>query len=176
MPITGDLRSFARIIMDKSADDSLDLVETILSKMKITPHEFNTEKHMVKGKTKANFLKNTWGTGYTILTKQLGNQSVIEIYSNGAGLNGADEKLLISPFYKKLSETTSTRPEMDVSVVNISQESIEATANESRTSNNISESANSVADEIAKLVKLKAEGTISEEEFTKMKYELIDKM
>ena len=43
-------------------------------------------------------------------------------------------------------------------------------------SDNTSQNANSVADEIAKLVKLKESGALTEDEFTKMKNELIDKM
>ena len=176
MPITGNVRSFARIIIDKSPDEALKLAEVVLSKMKIKPDELDQEKHMIKGKTKFNFLKNTWGAGFVILTKRSDNQSVIDIYSNGQGVTGADTGQLIDPFYNKLSELIANRPEMDVSVINMSQEEIEATANETRASNNTSKSANSLADEIVKLAKLKAEGSISGEEFTKMKNELIDKM
>ena len=55
-------------------------------------------------------------------------------------------------------------------------EAIEATDNDDRTENNISIEANSVADEIAKLAKLKADGALSEKEYTKMKNDLIEKM
>ena len=55
-------------------------------------------------------------------------------------------------------------------------EEIEETAGEVIHSDNVSDSTHSVADEIAKLSKLKADGAISEEEFTKMKNDLIDKM
>ena len=48
--------------------------------------------------------------------------------------------------------------------------------NESISSNNSTQNANSVADEIAKLVKLKDSGALTDDEFTKMKNELIDKM
>ena len=58
----------------------------------------------------------------------------------------------------------------------MSQEEIEATANETRASNNTSLIANSAAEEIAKIAKLKVDGLISEEEFTKMKNDIIDKM
>lgn len=177
MPITGDTRTFARIKIDKSIDEALRLAEVALTKTNPQHYEVDKEKKMFKGKTKFSWLKNTYGAGFTILIKQLGNQSIIDIYSNGwVGNYKPETKPLIDPFYNNLSDLISNRPEMDVSVVKMSQEEIEATANETRLSNNTSETANSLANEIAKLVKLKKDGTISEEEFTKMKNDLIDKM
>lgn len=177
MPITGDARTFARIRIDKPLDETLRLAEDVLIKTEPDHYEFDKEKNMFKGKTKFSWLKNTYGAGFTILIKRLDNQSIIDIYSNGwKGVKKPATNQLIEPFYKKLSDLILFRPEIDISVVYMSQEEMESTAHQTRTSNNASDSVTSVANEIAKLAKLKAEGIISEEEFTKMKYDLIDKM
>ena len=176
MPLFGNERTFARIILKENPEDALDIAKETLEKMKLTPKEVNDELHMIKGKTKANFLKNTWGAGFCILTKKYENQSVIDIYFNGAGLSGPDTGGMIDKFYDKLCKIISTKPEVEVSVVSMSDEEILQTANESIRQDNTSDGANSVADEIAKLSKLKTDGAISEEEFTKMKNDLIDKM
>jgi predicted Zn-dependent peptidase len=176
MPLSGNERTFARIFLKENQENALDIVEETLEKMKLTPKEINDELHLIKGKTKANFLKNTWGAGFCILTKKCENQSVVDIYFNGAGLNGPDTGGMIDKFYDKLCKIISTKPEVEVSVVSMSDEEILKTANENIRQDNTSDGANSVADEIAKLSKLKADGAISDEEFTKMKNELIDKM
>lgn len=174
MPLSGNQRTFARIILKENPDDALDIAEETLEKMKLTPKEINDELHMIKGKTKANLF--TWGVGYRILTKKHGNQSCIDIYFNGAGFSGPDTGGMIDKFYDKLCKIISDKPEVEVSVVSMSDEEIEATANEILRQDNTTDGANSVADEIAKLSKLKSDGAISEEEFTKMKNDLIDKM
>jgi len=176
MPLSGNDRTFARIIMKDNVEDALDIAEETLEKMKLTPKEINDELYMIKGKTKSNFLKNTWGAGYCIMVKKYESQSAIDIYFNGVGLSGPDTGGMIDKFYDKLCKIVSTRPEIQVSVVSMSDDQIEATANENLRKDNSTESANSVADEIAKLSKLKTDGAISEEEYTKMKNELIDKM
>ena len=174
--MTGDMRTYARITINKPTDETLRLVEIALTKTNPLRYELDQEQNMFKGKTKFSWSKGTYGTEFVILIKRLGDQSIIEIYSNGwTGNLKPDTKPLIDPFYNKLSELIANRPEMDVSVVNMSQEEIVATANKTRTSNN-TESVNSLAVEIAKLAKLKAGGTITGEEFTKMKNDLIDKM
>jgi uncharacterized membrane protein len=176
MPLSGNERTFARIILKENPEDALDITEETLEKMKLTPKEINDDLYMIKGKTKANFLKNTWGAGFCILTKKYDDQSVIDIYYNGAGLSGPDTGGMIDKFYDKLCEIISIRPEIQVSVVSMSDEEIEATANKVVHADGVSDNTHSIADEISKLSKLKAEGAISEEEFSKMKNDLIDKM
>ena len=177
MPLSGNERTFARILVEGDANDALDIAEDSLEKMKIHPKEINDELHMIKGKTKANFFKNSWGAGFCILTKKHGNQSAIDIYFNGVSLDGSpDTGGLIDKFYEKLCKITSTTPEIQVSAVSMSDEEIDATSNEVVHADGVSDNTHSIADEIAKLSKLKADGAISEEEFSKMKNDLIDKM
>ena len=177
MPLSGNERTFARILVEGDANDALDIAEDSLEKMKIHPKEINDELHMIKGKTKANFFKNSWGAGFCILTKEHGNQSAIDIYFNGVSLNGSpDTGGLIDKFYEKLCKITSTTPEIQVSAVSMSDEEIDATSNEVVHADGVSDNTHSIADEIAKLSKLKADGAISEEEFSKMKNDLIEKM
>ena len=177
MPLSGNERTFARILVEGDANDALDIAEDSLEKMKIHPKEINDELHMIKGKTKANFFKNSWGAGFCILTKKQDNQSAIDIYFNGVSLNGSpDTGGLIDKFYEKLCKITSTTPEIEISVVSMSDEEIDATSNEVVHVDGASDNTHSIADEIAKLSKLKADGAISEEEFTKMKNDLIEKM
>ena len=177
MPLSGNERTFARILVEGNTNDALDIAEDSLEKMKIHPKEINDELHMIKGKTKANFFKNSWGAGFCILTKEHGNQSAIDIYFNGVSLNGSpDTGGLIDKFYEKLCKITSTTPEIEISVVSMSDEEIDATSNEVVHADGVSDNTHSIADEIAKLSKLKADGAISEEEFSKMKNDLIEKM
>ena len=61
-------------------------------------------------------------------------------------------------------------------VINIKTKEVLELAGKPVTAHNASNQAISVADEIAKIAKLKEEGTLSEEEYQKMKNELIDKM
>ena len=177
MPLSGNERTFARILVEGNTNDALDIAEDSLEKMKIHPKEINDELHMIKGKTKANFFKNSWGAGFCILTKEHGNQTAIDIYFNGVSLNGSpDTGGLIDKFYEKLCKITSTTPEIEISVVSMSDEEIDATSNEVVHADGVSDNTHSIADEIAKLSKLKADGAISEEEFSKMKNDLIEKM
>ena len=177
MPLSGNERTFARILVEGNTKDALDIANDSLEKMKIQPKEINDELHMIKGKTKANFFKNSWGAGFCILTKKHGNQSAIDIYFNGVSLNGSpDTGGLIDKFYEKLCKITSTTPEIQVSAVSMSDEEIDATSNEVVHADGVSDNTHSIADEIAKLSKLKADGAISEEEFSKMKNDLIEKM
>ena len=177
MPLSGNERTFARILVEGNTKDALDIANDSLEKMKIQPKEINDELHMIKGKTKANFFKNSWGAGFCILTKEHGNQSAIDIYFNGVSLNGSpDTGGLIDKFYEKLCKITSTTPEIQVSAVSMSDEEIDATSNEVVHADGVSDNTHSIADEIAKLSKLKADGAISEEEFSKMKNDLIEKM
>jgi len=177
MPLSGNDRTFARIFVEQSIEDALDNSIKTLEKMKLKPKEVDNELHMIQGKTKANFLKNTWGAGFRILVKPYGNTSIIDIYFNGVSLTlGPDTGGLIDKFYENLCKIISKRPQIEVSTISLSDTEIESTANEKIHSDNVSDSTHSVADEIAKLSKLKADGAISEEEFTKMKNDLIDKM
>ncbi len=175
MPLSGNVRTFARIILKENPEDALDIAKETLEKMKLTPKEINDELHMIKGKTKASLL--TWGVGFCILTKKHGNQSAMDIYFNGTSFDGSpDTGGLIDKFYEKLCKIISTTPEIQVSVVSMSDKEIDSTSNEVVHADGVSDNTHSIADEIAKLSKLKSDGVISEEEFSKMKNELIDKM
>jgi len=176
MPLLGNERSFARIRIDKDPNEAFELIQDVLDGLKLKPKELIKEKRFIHGKTKMSLLRNKFGEDFRILSKPEGNSSVIDIYYNGIGLTGPDKGPLIEPFYKKLSKLISNNLPIEISKLDISDEEILASADESVRSDNTSDSANSVADEIAKLSKLKSDGAISEEEFTKMKNELIDKM
>jgi len=63
-----------------------------------------------------------------------------------------------------------------LNMVKLTDEELEESANESISSDNSTQNANSVADEISKLVKLKESGALTDDEFTKMKNDLIEKM
>ena len=81
------------------------------------------------------------------------------------------------PFYKKLCDVLLENPTIETNIIeSTTYEEIESTSNEEIHSDNVSNSAHSVADEISKISNLRSEGSISEEEFQKMKNELIDKM
>ena len=110
------------------------------------------------------------------MAKPEGSNSVIDIYYDLVTF-GIQTKPVIDPVYNKLCEIESEKLEIDLKIIeSTTYEEIEESANESISSNNSTQNANSVADEIAKLVKLKDSGALTDDEFTKMKNELIDKM
>ena len=77
----------------------------------------------------------------------------------------------------KLCEIESEKLQIELKIIeSTTYEEIEESANESIRSDNSTQNANSVADEIAKLVKLKDSGALTDDEFTKMKNDLIEKM
>ena len=79
------------------------------------------------------------------------------------------------PLWGNLVKTAGTAVDERQDSLGVLEE-IESTSNEEIHSDNVSDSVHSIADEISKISKLKSEGSISEEEFQKMKNELIDKM
>ena len=176
MPLLGNQRSFARIRLNEELDESFALIDDVLKEMKLKPKNVNEEKYFIHGRTKMSFLKNKFAEDFRIMAKAEGTNSVIDIYYNGIGITGPDAGTFIEPCHKKLCKIISENPPIDIEMVDLSDEEIEETAGEVIHSDNVSDSTHSVADEIAKLSKLKADGAISEEEFTKMKNDLIDKM
>lgn len=176
MPIT-NTRTFASIQVDRNPDECFEIIEKIIQELKIKPKEIIKEKKYLHGKTKLSFLKNKFGEDFRILSKPRENHSVIEIYYNGVVFPiRPDEGPLVKPFYKKLCNIISSKPPIEVTLRDISDDEIKNSANERVHSDNISDMTHIVADEIAKLAKLKAEGEITEEEYEQLKNHLIDKM
>ena len=176
MPLLGNQRTFARIRINKEPDKTFELIQEILDQMKLKPKKIIKEKYFIRGKTKTSFLKNKFGQDFHIMSKPEENESVIDIYYNGIGLTGPDKSLLIEPFYKKLIKITSSDLPIEINCIDISDEDIMMSADKNVRSDRTSVIANTVADEITKLSKLKSEGHLSEDEFTKMKNDLINKM
>ena len=176
MPLLGNQRTFARIRINKEPDKTFELIQEILDQMKLKPKKIIKEKYFIRGKTKTSFLKNKFGQDFHIMSKPEENGSVIDIYYNGISLTGPDKSLLIEPFYKKLIKITSSDLPIEINCIDISDEDIMMSADKNVRSDRTSVIANTVADEITKLSKLKSEGHLSEDEFTKMKNDLINKM
>ncbi len=169
--------TYARIDLNKSVEESYRLSQSILNSLKLKVKEQDDEKFYIRSRTKSSFLKNSWGTDFRILARPWRNNSVIEIYSNITTITGgADPSFIIDPFYHTLSQLISDQPKMDVGVIEIKTDGILELAGTPINDNNASDGAISIADEIAKLSKLKADGALSEEEFQKMKNDLIEKM
>jgi len=110
------------------------------------------------------------------MSKSEGINSVIDIYYDLVTF-GIQTKQVIDPFYKKLCEIVSEKLQIDLKIIeSTTYEEIEESANESISSDNSTQNVNSIADEISKLVKLKESGALTDDEFTKMKNDLIEKM
>ena len=75
-----------------------------------------------------------------------------------------------------LCQLISDQPPMNVNIVEIKKEEIKELAGTPVNTHNASNEAISVANEIEKIAKLKEDGVLSEEEFQKMKHDLIEKM
>ena len=172
--------SFARIRVDKNQKEAFELTKKILDELNLQNWKektINDEKYFIFCRPKISLFKfNKVTNNFYIMVKPENNTSVIEIYYDLVTF-GVYTKHVIDPFYNKLSEILASKPSIHLSVIeSTTYEEIEASANEKTHSDNVSADTHSVADEIAKLAKLKSEGSLSEEEFTKMKNDLIDKM
>lgn len=174
--------SFARIRINKTQDESFELIKKILDEVKLTnswkEKTINEEKHFIFCRPKImNFtLKpNKVTNNVYIMAKPEGGNSVIDIYYDLVTF-GIQTKPVIDPIYNKLCQVMSNTLPIVLNMVKLTDEELEESANESISSDNSTQNANSVADEISKLVKLKESGALTDDEFTKMKNELIDKM
>ncbi len=172
-----DLRTHGRINLNKSSDEAYRLVQSTLNSLKFKPKEQDDEKLYIHSKTKLSWLKNKFATDFRITVRPQGNDSIIDIYSDAFSVTGgADPSYIVDPFYHTLSQLIADQPPMDVDVVEIKKEQIKEMSGTPVNVDNVSDAAISVADEIAKISKLKEDGVLSEEEFQKMKNDLIDKM
>jgi hypothetical protein len=176
--------SFARIRINKTQDESFELIKKILDEVKLTnawkEKIINEEKHFIFCKPKIfNFTlrPNKVIADIFIFSKPEGNNSVIDIYYNTMTITGtAQTNNVIDPIYNKLCQVMSNTLPIFLNMVKMTDEELEESANESIRSDNSTQNANSVADEIAKLAKLKESGALTDDEFTKMKNDLIEKM
>ena len=175
--------SFARIRINKTQDESFELIKKILDEVKLTnswkEKTINEEKHFIFCRPKImNFtLKpNKVTNNVYIMAKPEGGNSVIDIYYDLVTF-GIQTKPVIDPIYNKLCEIESEKLQIELKIIeSTTYEEIEESANESIRSDNSTQNVNSVADEIAKLAKLKESGALTDDEFTKMKNDLIEKM
>lgn len=171
--------SFARIRINKTQEESFELIKKILDVLNLQKWKektINEEKHFIFCRPKLGFISNKVTNNLYIMAKPEGSNSVIDIYYDFVTF-GVQTKQVIDPFYNKLCEIVSEKLEIDLKVIeSTTYNEIEATANEVVRSNNTTQNANSVADEIAKLAKLKESGALTDDEFTKMKNDLIEKM
>ena len=171
--------SFARIRIDKTQEESFELIKKILDELKLQKwkeKKINEEKHFIFCRPKLGFISNKVVNNFYIMTKPEGNNSVIDIYYDLV-LIGVQTKPVIDPVYNKLCGILSEKLQIDLKIIeSTTYEEIEESANESIRSDNSNQNVNSIADEIAKLVKLKESGALTDDEFTKMKNDLIEKM
>jgi hypothetical protein len=171
--------SFARIRIGKPQEESFELIKNILDELKLQKWKekiIDEEKHFIFCKPKFSFISNKVVGNVYIFSKPENNNSVIDIYYD-AWVFGIQTKHVIDPIYNKLCEVLSNKLPIDLNVIkSITHEEIVESANETIRSDNTTQNANSIADEIAKLVKLKESGALTDDEFTKMKNDLIGKM
>ena len=169
--------TLGKIELNKSPEEGYNLTKAVLDTLGLKIKEKDDEKFFLKSKTKMSWIKNKFGKDFRILVRPAGSFCVIEIYSNITSMSGGpDPSFIVDPFYHQLSQLISEQPPIDVGVINIKTKEVLELAGKPVTAHNASNQAISVADEIAKIAKLKEEGTLSEEEYQKMKNELIDKM
>ena len=173
-----DLRTHGRITLNKSSDEAYKLVQRILYILNLKPKDQDDGKLYIHSRTKANFFKNSWGTDFRITVRPQGNDSIIDIYNDALSTFtlSADPSYIINPFYHTLSQLIHEQPPMDVDVSQLKKDQIKEISGTPVNVNTFSDATLSVADEIAKITKLKEEDAISEEEFQKMKNDLIEKM
>lgn len=171
--------SFARIRMQKNQEESFELIKSVLDSLNIQKWKektINDEKHFIFCRPKLGLIHNNVTNNFYIMAKEEGKNSVIEIYYDLVTF-GVYTKHVIDPFYEKLCQLLGQKPPIELEVIeSTTYEEIESRANEQIYSDNVSTETHSVAEEIAKLAKLKSEGSISEEEYVKMKNELIEQM
>lgn len=117
-------RSFARIFVNLSRDKAYSVAKEIISELKFDIKDENPSKYYFEGKTKLSWTKNKFAEKFFILVKTANNQSVIDIYYNGYGVTGPDSKVLITPFYKKLTEKTRTNLDLQTCLMDIKEEDI----------------------------------------------------
>ena len=172
-----NIRTVARIQVDELPDKTFELVQKVLGKMKLKPKKIIQDKRLIQGKTKLSFIRNKFGQKFHIIVREAENGCVIDIYFDGVGITGGpDEGPFIRPFHEKFCRLVPGNPDVDVSLVDVSDEIIEESSNETVMTDNASSRINAVADEIAELSKMRSEGSISEEEFTRRKNDLIDSL
>ena len=171
--------SFARIRMQENQKESFELIKNVLDSLNIQKWKektINEEKHFIFCRPKLGFIHNNVTNNFYIMAKEENQNSVIEIYYDLVTF-GVYTKHVIDPFYEKLCQLMGNKPPIELKVIeSTTYEEIESKANEKIHSDNISTETHSLAEEIAKLAKLKSEGSLSEEEYVKMKNDLIDKM
>ena len=170
--------SFARIRLGQNQQEAFELSKKILDLLDIQKWKeknINEDNHYIFCRPKLGFIHNNVTNNFYIMAKPEGKNSVIEIYYDCVTFGVIGQ--LIDPFYKKLCDVLLENPTIETNIIeSTTYEEIESTSNEEIHSDNVSDSVHSIADEISKISKLKSEGSISEEEFQKMKNELIDKM
>ena len=152
------------------------LIQQALDKMKLKPKKLIRETHLVYGKTKTSMIKNRFGENFYVIAKVAGDGSAVDIYYNGREFTGPDTKAFAVPFHKEMNELVSCDPITNVRLVDISDADIEESAHKPVRPDNTPDAVNSVAKEIARLSRLRSEKKISDEEFTRLKNELIDKL
>tara|TARA_Y100000590_G_scaffold462778_1_gene627791 strand:- start:704 stop:1240 length:537 start_codon:yes stop_codon:yes gene_type:complete len=171
--------SFARIKIDKSQQESFELIKKILDELDLQKWKEKTideQNHYIFCRPKLGLIHNNVTNNFYIFAKPNGRNSVIDIYFDLVTFDVVTNQV-IDPFHKRLSEIFREYLTMDLKILeSITYEEIEATSNQDVGSSSTSDDVSSVADEIAKLAKLRTDGAISEEEFQKMKNDLIEKM
>ena len=171
--------SFARIRINKTQDESFELIKNVLDVLNLQKWKektINEEKYFIFCRPKLGFISNKVTNNFYIMTKSEGTNSVIDIYYDLVTF-GIQTKPVIDPIYNKLCEIESEKLQIELKIIeSTTYEEIEESANESIRSDNSTQNVNSVADEIAKLAKLKESGSLTDDEFTKMKNDLIEKM
>lgn len=123
-------KSYGRIVTNKSVNESFELAKNICKDLKLKIKDIDESKHIIHGKTKTSFVQNKFGETFFVLVKPTSSNSVIEIYYNGAGMTGTDAGPLIQPFYKKFMEKTGTSPDLDSYLIEINDDEIKESAND----------------------------------------------
>ncbi len=127
---SGISRSFARIKLEKSSDESLDLAVNSLLKIKTQQMALDEKLHMIKGEIKLGFKDRYNYHEFFILTRPNGKHSVIDIWFSHFDLvNGPIEDTFIRPFYENMCNLTSSHPEFIIDISTFTDKEIEKLAN-----------------------------------------------
>ena len=128
---SGVSRSFARIKLEKSSDESLDLAVKSLLKIKTQKMGLDERLHMIKGEIKLGFREAYHYHEFFILTRPAGKHSVIDIWFSQLDFGGPRIDTFITPFYENICDLTSSHPEFIVDISTFTDKEIEELSNDS---------------------------------------------
>lgn len=123
-------KSFGRIKVNLSAEEAFSISKSICKDLKLNIQEIDSEKLIIKGKTKLSWTKNKFAQKFWVLINSTQNLCYIDVCYGALGITGVDTGPLINPFYKKFCEKTSSQPDLETSGLSISDEGLENRSND----------------------------------------------